>query len=470
MHGVIEGFYGPPYSFDARLDLLRFLPRVGLDTYIFAPKLDPYHRERWREPYPAEWMTHFAELARAAHDANLHFVFALSPGGGFDPDGDDPARLIDKFDALFDVGVRDFCLLFDDLSAASRAADPAVQVKLASDTLAALRRRDAGTTLCFISHYYAGTAADMRADRSNIYGTFSLPPSAAYAAYRALPDAVAILWTGPRVFANPLTAADASAYRAFVDRPVVLWDNFPVNDVVLSRELFLSPYRAREPGAVAALDGIVLNTMLQPEASKLALWTAGRFFADPNHYDPDTAFDEALLAIAGSPAGAQAVALIAEQFRSHPLIDQQAESPTLAARADAFFDDPSPANEDALRAFLLRCAGAADALHRDVPNPALVAELNNAAQKLALLGQAGGLGLDLLAAARRGEAIDTAPYTARLAQSHRIPLLVGGNSGIGPGLDIFLSGRPAVRADVFGDFFTRISAALAEPASSDNNH
>ncbi|MDX2169204.1 MAG: beta-N-acetylglucosaminidase domain-containing protein, partial [Deltaproteobacteria bacterium] len=82
MHGVIEGFYGPPYAFAARLDLVRFLPRAGLDTYVFAPKLDPYHRSRWREPYPAEWMAHFGELARAAEQSHVRFVYALSPGGG----------------------------------------------------------------------------------------------------------------------------------------------------------------------------------------------------------------------------------------------------------------------------------------------------------------------------------------------------------------------------------------------------
>jgi hypothetical protein len=463
MHGVIEGYYGPPYSFAARLDLLRFLPRAGLDTYIFAPKLDPYHRDRWREPYPAEWMTHFADLARAGRESNVRFVYALSPGGGFDPDSDDPARLIDKLGVLFDVGVRDFCLLFDDLATTSRAADPAVQVRLIADTRAALRRRDPRTSLCFISHYYAGTADDFRASHSTFDGMFPIPSATAYQAYAELPRDIAMLWTGPRVFANPLRSADAEAYADFVRRPVVAWDNFPVNDVILSRELFLSPYRAREPGVVGALDGIVLNTMLQPEASKLALWTAGRFFADPDRYDPDAAFDEALLEIAGSATAAQAVGLIAEQFRSHPLIGREAESPVLQALADAFFADPTATHETALRTFLSRCAGAANTLHRDVANAALVDELDAAARKLALYGEAGLLGLDLLAGAP-GDG-DRATYDARLAEARRIALLVGGNTAIGPGLDVFLSGSAANPADVFGDFFRRLTTAIDRPAS-----
>ncbi len=42
--GVIEGFYGPPWSHQDRLDVLRFMGREGLNTYIYAPKDDPYHR------------------------------------------------------------------------------------------------------------------------------------------------------------------------------------------------------------------------------------------------------------------------------------------------------------------------------------------------------------------------------------------------------------------------------------------
>jgi hypothetical protein len=42
-----------------------------------------------------------------------------------------------------------------------------------------------------------------------------------------------------------------------------------------------------------------------------------------------------------------------------------------------------------------------------------------------------------------------------------IPCLVGADTAIGPPLDTFLSSRAAVRADVFGEFFSRVAAALA---------
>ncbi|MBX3024072.1 beta-N-acetylglucosaminidase domain-containing protein [bacterium] len=455
MRGAIEGFYGPLYSFEQRLDLLRFLPRAGLDTYVYAPKTDPYHRARWRDPYPAEWMAHFRELASTARDLGLRFVFALSPGAQFDPDAGDQAAVQDKLATLLDVGVRHFCLFFDDLAPGGRAAEPAVQVALVTDTLAFLSARGRDADLCFISHYYAGTAAELRADRSPFDGTFAAPASATYAAYAAIPREVAILWTGPRVFSR-LTVADTAAYRAFAGRPVVIWDNFPVNDVILSRELFLSPYRDREAGIARVADGVLLNLMLQPEASKLALYTAGRFFAEGGRYDPDAALDAALDVVAGSHAGGRIVARIAEQFHSHPLIGHVQESPRLAARMAAFLASRSAADAAALRALFAELAATADDLARDVPNQALVAELAAPAEKLSLLATAGLLALDRLERQSRGEPDDDDALTAALRAARAIPWLVAANSPIGAPLDQFLSGQDAEPANVFGDFFAAV--------------
>ena len=461
MFGVIEGFYGAPYSFEQRLDLLRFLPVAGLNAYVYAPKGDPYHRDRWRDPYPPEWMAHFAELARAGREVGVRFVFALSPGSGFDPDGGDFTAVAEKLGALQDAGVRDFCLLFDDLSPQSRAADPALQVRIVGESLASLRAADPDSRLCFISHYYAGSAEEIRTNHSLFDGPFAVPSSAAYAAYAAIPSEVAILWTGRRVFASPLTEMDAQDFQALVARPLLIWDNYPVNDVLLSHELFLAPYREREAGIATVADGVLLNTMLQPEASKIALWTAGRFFADGPAYDPDAALDEALEVVAGSRSGARVLARIADQFRSHPLIGNERESVALTEHADAFFSSGSDESEQALRAVLQSFATAEEDLAREVENTRLVAELGEPARKLSLLGAAGLLALDLLAAHTRGEPADDTALREVQSAAAAIPWLVGANTPISAPLDRLLAGRDAVHADAFGDFFARVEAALA---------
>jgi hypothetical protein len=50
LSGVIEGFYGPPWSEAERLQLFATLQAQGLNTYVYAPKDDLKHRALWREP------------------------------------------------------------------------------------------------------------------------------------------------------------------------------------------------------------------------------------------------------------------------------------------------------------------------------------------------------------------------------------------------------------------------------------
>jgi hyaluronoglucosaminidase len=460
MIGMIESFYGPPYSFEARLDLISFLPRAGLNTYLYAPKNDPYHRDLWREPYPAEWVAHFEAVARAARAAGVRFVFALSPGAHFDPDGGDFAAIDAKLGAMLDAGLRDFCILFDDLDPESRAADPELQVQIVNASLAFLRGRDPDTRLCFISHFYAGSAEEMADDSAPFNRSFALKSSTAYAAYAGIPADIPILWTGRRVFADRLSVADVAAFQTFADRPLLIWDNYPVNDIVLSREMFLAPYREREAGIDIAGAGVLLNTMLQPEASKIALWTAGRFFAEGSAYDSDVALAEALEVAAGSRAGAEVLARLADHFRSHPFIGEEAESLELTERADRFFRTRSEDDETALRGLLQSYADIEADLAREVASTRLLDELREPAAKLAGFGAAGLLGLDLLAAQARGEPVDDTELRGQLRQANDIQWLVGANTVVGPPLDEFLGGRPVHRANAFGDFFGRVLSEL----------
>lgn len=49
--GVVEGFYGTPWSHQARLSQLKFYGKNKMNTYIYGPKDDPYHSApNWRLP------------------------------------------------------------------------------------------------------------------------------------------------------------------------------------------------------------------------------------------------------------------------------------------------------------------------------------------------------------------------------------------------------------------------------------
>jgi hyaluronoglucosaminidase len=238
-----------------------------------------------------------------------------------------------------------------------------------------------------------------------------------------------------------------------------LWDNYPVNDALVMNELFLGPYAGREAGLGRALDGILVNPMLQPEATKIPLWTVGRFFRDDTGYDADAAWEEALAVLTGGE-GTAIVRLIAQQFRSHPFIGDADESVDFASAADRFWQSRSPQAEAELRRVFRELGAAGARLDSEVSNQALSAELREPTTKLALYGEAGLLALDLLAEHARGNAIDAAELSTKLAETSAIRWLVGGNTSVPAPLAALIASRAGRPADVFGDFFARVSSEL----------
>jgi hyaluronoglucosaminidase len=69
--GIVEGFFGPLWSMAQRKALFEFGAARGMNTYLYAPKDDPYHRKRWRLPYPREQWRDLARLIRAGDDQNM---------------------------------------------------------------------------------------------------------------------------------------------------------------------------------------------------------------------------------------------------------------------------------------------------------------------------------------------------------------------------------------------------------------
>ena len=79
--GVVEGFYGTPWSHAARLRQLQFYGENKMNTYIYGPKDDPYHSSpNWRQPYPEKEAKQLQELVKVAQKNEVDFVWAIHPG------------------------------------------------------------------------------------------------------------------------------------------------------------------------------------------------------------------------------------------------------------------------------------------------------------------------------------------------------------------------------------------------------
>src|SRR5688572_9534379 len=109
LSGVIEGFYGLPWSFPERSELFDWMAEWGLNTYLYAPKDDLKHRAVWREVYTAAEAEQLAQLIKASRRHNLRFVYALSPGLDIQyKEARDIENLQTRFEQLLALGCEHF--------------------------------------------------------------------------------------------------------------------------------------------------------------------------------------------------------------------------------------------------------------------------------------------------------------------------------------------------------------------------
>lgn len=260
IRGVIEGFYGRPWSWNERLDVMDWCHERGMTHYLYAPKDDPLHRERWRDPYPAAELAGFERLVASN---TLAVGFGISPGLSIDyASAADRAALVAKIDQLLRVGVRLVCLALDDIPP----------------------RPGLGEAHAELSAWLRGELdgqADLVLVPTEYTGTHSTPYLDALAT--GVPPDVPIAWTGDTVVCDAITVAQAEARAgALGGRPPLIWDNYPVNDAIMSDRLFLGPLRGRAPGLAQACSGYVANPMVQPRASKLPLASTAAFLRGEN--------------------------------------------------------------------------------------------------------------------------------------------------------------------------------------------
>jgi hypothetical protein len=266
MRGVIEGFYGPPWTWQERHELSVWCAERGMDTYLYAPKSDPKHREEWRKPYTSAELAEFEAFVGAGR---LRLGFALSPGLTIDHSSDsDVDALVAKCRDLAAVGVDLFVLAVDDIP-------PAPGLGAAHGRLAAAMRDRLSGDVVVVPTDYTSTRPTAYLD--DLVG--------------ALPDEVAVAWTGPTVVCDEITVAQARGRADAVGgRRPVLWDNYPVNDAIMSDRLFLGPLRGRSPELLEHLAGYVANPMVQARPNLLPLASTAAWLQGE---DPDDAWASA---------------------------------------------------------------------------------------------------------------------------------------------------------------------------------
>ncbi|HET6877201.1 MAG TPA: beta-N-acetylglucosaminidase domain-containing protein [Jatrophihabitans sp.] len=404
LRGVIEGFYGTPWSDAQRLAQMDFYGAHKMNSYVYSPKDDPYLRAQWRDAYPPDKLAVLQKLVQRATANHVEFTYALSPGLSicYSSQTDEQA-LVAKFQSLWDIGVRSFSIPLDDISYTkwNCAADKA---KWGTGGGAAGEAQ--AYLLNEVQHDFIATRPG--ADRLQMVPTeyYNVTPSPYKTAiHDDLDPAVVVGWTGVGVVPATITTAQAAQAKSVFGHDILLWDNYPVNDYVTDR-LLLGPYVGREPGLSANLYGTTANPMIQPEASKLALFTAADFFWNSGDYDANSSWQAALDELSGGdPAARSALAAFADLERYSTIDPVQA--PVLAARIARFWPAWERGDDQAvptLDSYLKIIQNAQATLTQRMDDPEFVTEAKPWLASAAAWGTAARDALQMLVDERAGHA------------------------------------------------------------------
>lgn len=286
--GVVEGFYGTPWSHEARLRQLRFYGENKMNTYIYGPKNDPYHScPGWRKPYPEKESAQIRELVKVAAENEVNFVWAIHPGQDIKWNDEDRRLLIAKLESMYNLGVRSFAVFFDDIS--GEGTDPHRQADLLNyiDRHFVKAKPDV-TPLVMCPTEYNRSWSNPKGNYLTTLGE-KLDPS------------IQIMWTGDKVVAD-IKEESMEWINARIRRPAYIWWNFPVSDYVRDH-LLLGPVYGNDTHIASAMSGFVTNPMEHAEASKIAIYGVADYAWNPGQYDAQRAWEAAIREVLPGAAG-----------------------------------------------------------------------------------------------------------------------------------------------------------------------
>lgn len=388
--GVVEGFYGTPWSHEARLRQLKFYGENKMNTYIYGPKDDPYHSSpNWRLPYPKESAKQLQELVKVAKENEVDFVWAIHPGQDIKWNDEDRKQLLGKFEQMYELGVRAFAVFFDDIS--GEGTNPVKQAEL----------------LNYIDKQFVQVKKDVKPliMCPTEYNKSWSDPAKGYLTTlgEMLNPTIQIMWTGDRVVAD-ITKETIHWINERIKRPAYIWWNFPVSDYVRDH-ILLGPVYGNETELTNQLSGFVTNPMEHAEASKIAIYGVAAYAWNPEKYDSEYVWKESIKTIL--PSASDELLFFAEHnsdlgVNGHKYRrDESKYLQKLAQRfSEAYVKGKCPMTDiEGLQQVFQQMIETADILATNTENEPLINELMPWLLQFKLLGETGEEVMEMVKAA-----------------------------------------------------------------------
>lgn len=318
--GIIEGYYGVPYSAQVTKDLFRFMARYKMNTYMYGAKSDPYHSRYWSDPYPITITEQeekigylnqrmMKDIAQTATDNKINFVWAIHPGKAFaDPKQTDIIdRIMSKFESMYDLGIRQFGVFVDDVGVPSEREI----MDLCATNLTTLQER--------IDKKWNGaeSTAEQRVKPINyvpqLYAFSWVARSKGEEFFNSLsnvPEKVNIYITGRNVWSVP-NNEDINIVRGWLGRNVSWWWNYVCNDQDVTKIFVGDMYTNfsdeshiittnRVQRNLTGLNTLILNPMQQGELSKIGLFSVADYSWNNSAFNNELSWENAIKQILGS--------------------------------------------------------------------------------------------------------------------------------------------------------------------------
>lgn len=290
--GLVEGYYGYPYSVEVKKELMRYMMRYKMNTYMFGAKSDPYHSQMWKDAYPTTisaeqekngWLTQdmLRDLAKVSEDTKVNFIWAIHPGNEFLGSSTVISDIMSKFEKMHNLGIRHFGVFVDDVSIPSSDAD----MKKNADRLTELQQKieakwnyegaaaeDTVRPLHFVPQIYCNSFASSVDQRQRFMSALSKVPSY-----------ITVYSTGQGVWSVPNNDHTQTVVNEF-GRAMAWWWNYPCNDNADGQLYPMDMYSNfvdmpsvgagdRLPSTLNNCQGLIANPMQQGSMARTALFS-----------------------------------------------------------------------------------------------------------------------------------------------------------------------------------------------------
>ncbi len=291
--GYIEGFYGNTWSHENRKMMLELMSFYGMNTYYYAPKDDPYHRDKWDVLYPEKELSQLSEISGLCRRIFVDFHFCIAPGLSMKYSSEeDFDKLACKVNQLYNIGIKNFGLLVDDIP----------ENLYFEDDKTAFDGEAVNAHIYLINKFYSFIKNLSNECRLTVCPLVYHGSGEEYYVSKlgkGIPSDVSIFWTGKNICSQELTVKEAVIFENSTNHKPLYWDNFPVNDAEMYNEMHIGYLNGREKELYRYSEGIISNVMEFCLSSRIPLLTVCDYLWNPVAYKPFDSWHKACGIILG---------------------------------------------------------------------------------------------------------------------------------------------------------------------------